>query len=427
MFDSDGGIQVAARDDIEPNALRQAELSEAYAKNIAEGKAPYEGVTLRSYGELLWIMAQRNWSGEPLAVNSGRPNLCGIDLSDVNLSGAYLFRANLSGAILIGTNLERADLFQANLTGANIMGANLSGANLYQADLSGADMYQTTLIAATLHLADLSAAGLWAANATDAFLYQASFRGAYLNRADLKGANLQEADLRDATLTRADLRAACLVGARLDEATILRGVILDRRTWLADVAWSGASLTHVELSQAPVLGDEAAIRESKALGRRHYIAACRDAARAYRGLSLALRTQGYLAQASRYRLREQRMERKALRKERRYISWLFSCILNLMCGYGERSARAFVAYMAVVLGFTGAYYGITHLFQTKLAELSWDQALVLSLTSFHGRGFFPGSLPLGDWVARAAAVEAVIGLFIELIFVASFSRRFLGN
>jgi hypothetical protein len=41
--------------------------------------------------------------------------------------------------------------------------------------------------------------------------------------------------------------------------------------------------------------------------------------------------------------------------------------------------------------------------------------------------FFPGFLSLGDWVARIAALEAVIGLFIELILIASFSRRFLGN
>ena len=52
---------------------------------------------------------------------------------------------------------------------------------------------------------------------------------------------------------------------------------------------------------------------------------------------------------------------------------------------------------------------------------------MLSLTSFHGRGFFPGYLQLNDWVARIGAVEAVIGLFIELILIATFSRRFLGD
>src|SRR5260370_18632806 len=33
----------------------------------------------------------------------------------------------------------------------------------------------------------------------------------------------------------------------------------------------------------------------------------------------------------------------------------------------------------------------------------------------HGRGFFPGALPLSDWVAGLGPAEAVLGLCIELI------------
>jgi hypothetical protein len=55
------------------------------------------------------------------------------------------------------------------------------------------------------------------------------------------------------------------------------------------------------------------------------------------------------------------------------------------------------------------------------------EALVLSLSSFHGRGFFPSTISLGDPLAIIAAAEAVIGLFIELLFIATFSRRFLGD
>jgi hypothetical protein len=38
-----------------------------------------------------------------------------------------------------------------------------------------------------------------------------------------------------------------------------------------------------------------------------------------------------------------------------------------------------------------------------------------------------GGISLGDWVARLGAVEAVVGLFIELTLIATFSRRFLGD
>jgi hypothetical protein len=161
--------------------------------------------------------------------------------------------------------------------------------------------------------------------------------------------------------------------------------------------------------------------------RQEMVNVCRDVGRSYRALAIELRSQGLLIPASGYRLREQRMERRALGLERNYVAWLGSALLDLVSGYGERPARTFLAYLVTVLTFAGLYFGVTHTLETGLSHLSWDEALVLSLTSFHGRGFFPGFLSLGDWVARLGAIEAVIGLFIELILIATFSRRFLGN
>jgi hypothetical protein len=54
------------------------------------------------------------------------------------------------------------------------------------------------------------------------------------------------------------------------------------------------------------------------------------------------------------------------------------------------------------------------------------EAAVFSLTSFHGRGFFPGGLSLDDPVTVLAALEAVIGLFIEISFIATFTQRCFG-
>jgi hypothetical protein len=64
---------------------------------------------------------------------------------------------------------------------------------------------------------------------------------------------------------------------------------------------------------------------------------------------------------------------------------------------------------------------------TRFTHLRWWEALVVSLGSFHGRGFFPATVTLGGPLAALGMVEAVIGLFIELIFIATFTRRFLGN
>ena len=49
---------------------------------------------------------------------------------------------------------------------------------------------------------------------------------------------------------------------------------------------------------------------------------------------------------------------------------------------------------------------------------------------FHGRGFFPGlgtAASLHNPLVVLAAVEAVIGLFIEISFIATFTQRYFGK
>jgi hypothetical protein len=71
----------ANSDDSEPTPERQAELRAACDANVTAGKAPYEGVHIRTRGELSWIMHERDWSGEPRAGGKDRANLTGADLS----------------------------------------------------------------------------------------------------------------------------------------------------------------------------------------------------------------------------------------------------------------------------------------------------------------------------------------------------------
>jgi uncharacterized protein YjbI with pentapeptide repeats len=336
---------------------------------------------------------------------------------DVSLTGADVFY--LAARVLVGADGDVAEAMERlrRARGDTVLRGTL--------DLSGLDLIGALLTGASLR---------------DATLTQADLRSARLTGADLSYATLTDANLRDATLTQADLhratlirtslenaklKGATLVLCRMDAATTLIGIELDSHTRLGDIVWNGAPPTQVDWSQAPRLGDEDAIAKAKTHADR--IAALRDATRAYRGLTTALRSQSLALPASRYRLHEQRLERRASRLERHYGAWFFSWLLDLVSGYGEEPGRIFAAYLVVVLGFAAAFMGVTHFLETGLSALRPDEALVLSLTSFHGRGFFPGFLQLGDWVARLGAAEAAIGLFIELILIATFSRRFLGN
>ncbi len=105
-------------------------------------------------------------------------------------------------------------------------------------------------------------------------------------------------------------------------------------------------------------------------------------------------------------------------------AWLFSWFLFLISGYGYRLWRSFLAYMLVITGFTTVYYLLGASFQPSLSLVN---ALGLSMTSFHGRGFFPGVTELNDTLTILASIEAFVGLVLEATFIATLTQRFFGK
>jgi hypothetical protein len=196
-----------------------------------------------------------------------------------------------------------------------------------------------------------------------------------------------------------------------------------------DARWGDTNLATVNWSQAGVLGEEEAARALRSSTRARPDPATRlhqfeEAVRANRQLALALRGQGLNEDADRYAYRAQMLQRQVLRRHgkpgRAFGSWL----LDVVSGYGYRWNRTLIAYLLVIGAFAAAYWllgpGAGHTFAP-------DGALVFSVTSFHGRGFFPGGLELENWLARLAALEAVLGLFIEITFIATFTQRFFAR
>ena len=293
--------------------------------------------------------------------------------------------------------------------------------NIIQTETPSAEAPQTDM----LKVVNLSSADLRGRDLTRLRFVGANLSGADLSDTDLTGANLRGANLCGASLLWAKLQSADLSDSEMDSRTNLKRITLDSKTLLGDIRWNGVPVTRVDWSSVPRLGDELDIYTADT--RRQRILACRYAARAYRGLAILLRSQGLLVPASRYRLREQQLERLALRAEGKVLPYLGSLILDFVAGYGERPGRIFTAYLIVISAFATIYWEAANFFTGDAYQLKWYEALVLSLSSFHGRGFFPQMISLGDPLAIIAAIEAVIGLFIELMLIATFSRRFLGN
>jgi hypothetical protein len=230
----------------------------------------------------------------------------------------------------------------------------------------------------------------------------------------------------------AQLPPADLRGAFFDDATDLNDVTLGEPKGgyvsVADLRWRGANLAVVNWPAAMMLGDERIAREQgtsarTSAGAAQELSSYQAAVRANRQLAVALQAQGLNEEASRFAYDAQVLQQHVLWRQRKVGAYLFSRFLNGLAGYGYKPMRSLIAYLLLVIGFAAAYYGLG---LAVHPHLQWYEALVVSLTAFHGRGFFAQQFSPGDPQAIIAAVEAVVGLLIEISFIATFTQRYFG-
>lgn len=456
----------------EIDAERQDQLARRLAvrPDIAASVYPFKGVKL-TRADVEWLLANHDggrgpvdWS-DPAQRDRDGLDLRGAHLGAVDLSGLPLARMygglarnqwewetiTLDQREAAAAELEHADLRQAHLEGAHLGRAHLQRADLREADLEHAD-----LRAARLEGAWLSRARLDGAVLTRAHLHGAYVREASLGQADLTEAHLEGASLRDADLVGSappaggdggdsgdsDAEPADIRGAYLDDSTNLKGTRfgdrrLDRYVPVADVRWGAVNLAMVDWSSFPMLGDEhwARHRTSPEDGRR-VPGEFDTAVRANRQLAVALQAQGLTEVAAHFAYRAQVLRRDLLRLQltrpgetaadrlRTLAAYLVSCALFALAGYGYRPARSLVAYVAVLTGFAAVYYAIGGVVHSPLSLVG---AAVFSVTSFHGRGFFPGGVALDSPLTVLAALEAFAGLVIEVTLIATLTQRLFGR
>ncbi len=106
------------------------------------------------------------------------------------------------------------------------------------------------------------------------------------------------------------------------------------------------------------------------------------------------------------------------------LQWLVSWLLGTLAGYGDRLGRLFLTYLVTVSAFAALMF----VFAGRAPSMdSIRDVYVLSITSFNGRGIHPPGLRLTDALATLAAIEVFVGLAIEGIFIAAFTRRVTGG
>lgn len=444
------------RAESEIDQKRQAELEQcrAIVPNIEQGYYPFKGMKLNR-ADVEWLLATHengqgpvDWRNEDQRKRKGL-DVRGADLSHVDLHDLPL--ACLQGGLwwdateeqrvkaavfAEGANLSGAQLQQAHLVEAHLKNANLRNAQLQRAKLGNADLKEADLTWAQLELVDLTGAQLQGAKLSWVKLEQANLAKAQLEGAILNNAQLQGTKLYGAHLEGADLRRAQLQETDLDDAFFGSSQGVGPR--LADVKWGDTNLAVVHWSQVTFLSDEHWARQNgKAKDKKTRLREYEGAVRANRQLAVALQAQGLNEVAGRLAYRAQILQRGVLwyqifqsgakiRQRLRMLgAWLFSWFLFLIAGYGYRPGHSFLAYLLFISGFATAYYFLGHAVGPMLSPLG---AFVFSMTSFHGRGFFPGNnISLDDPLAVLAAFEALVGLIIEVTFIATLTQRFFNR
>ena len=412
--------------------------------DVARNIYPFKNVRL-TRADIEWLLAMHEDGQGPVEwVGLRQRGRMGLDLRGANLQGVDLRRlplARVYGGLTIeewkGATLEQRDGAGVRLEGADLSEAHLEGAILRGAHLEGAILRKAAMQEAVLYRAHLNGA---------------YFRDAHLERANLAGANLEGAYLRSAYLEGADLRKAFF-----DSRTSLEGAALSSKrvecARVAEVCWSDVNLSLVDWTHITMLGDEHKARQRTTYGDVvkdliKQLEDYREAVRAYRQLANAMRAQGMNEEAVPFAYRAQVLQRAVLwrelllgqdvslqkdgsqtmarqwirvlrRRVRVFGAYLFSWFLDILAGYGYKPGRSMFIYLLVIAGFATCYDVFGH--------LSMLEALIFSVTSFHGRGFLPGPFALSSPVTALAALEAVMGLFIEISFIATFTQRFFGR
>ena len=413
------------RSEPEIDEARQHFLIErrAIVPDLDEGIYPFKGIKL-DRADVEWLLATHENGRGPLHwyddIQSGRK---GLDLRGADLRGADL--RNLPLACMLGglnwrertRTPERRDRAAVHMEGAILSWAHLEGAELYMAHFEKADLYMAHLEGASLRKAHFEGASL---------------RKAYLGgKSNAAGKRKREGKPYQGipiTLPAADMRATFF-----DNTTDLESISFGNERHgtvrVADTHWEGANLAVVDWSKIKLLGDEAKARKKldesgKEKSIAINIAEYREAVRANRQLAVALQGQGLNEEAARFAYRAQRLQREVLLLQKKPAAFIFSIFLDLLAGYGYKPIRSLIAYLLVILGFAITYFILGGIVGPQLSPLG---SLVFSLTSFHGRGFFPGGIRLDDPLTVVSALEAVVGLTIEISFIATFTQRYFGK
>lgn len=237
--------------------------------------------------------------------------------------------------------------------------------------------------------------------------YRANLTGAHLFNLKLNNGSLMKADMRESNLHCADLEGTNLLGTKLHEAKL-------------DNLNVGGKLYQERQAEAHLLKGE----KTQAIDNYE------QAEEVYRQLRKCAENQGLFNLAGRYSYRERVVHRKQL--SRWTAKWLFSHVMDLLCGYGEKPENTIT--FSILLIFTCAlgyfffgvnYYNDPIVFDADAGFFdnlsTFFMALYYSVVTFTTLGY--GDITPFGITRFIAVIEAFLGSFTIALFVVVFVKR----
>jgi len=299
-------------------------------------------------------------------------NLSGKIFEDsIDLRGLQLQMINLNSAVLEKSHLEGTLLTHANFEGAFMQEAHLEGAHM-----SGACLINCELISAHLEKARIVAAHLEHANLFDAYLEEADLINAFLEKTRLSNAHLQGAQMQ--------------------------GAIITADTELEYVDWGNY-----------VLGEE---KEAEKEDKKHLL---KWAEVTYRRLKIWYTEHGMHDIAAKFFYREMEAKRKAQNWKKEPHLKLWSLIMRILCGYGEKPERVVISAAAVLLAAAFVYFLLGSFWEWS----AFWRSLYFSTVSFTALGYGSWVNTTSDVIRGLGAAESFLGVFMMALFLVTFTRK----
>ena len=365
---------------------------------------------------------------------SGSSLIEGIDLSGLDLKGIILKNISCLSVdpvkAMFDVYTEEIPINEIVKKGGMKLGVNFQGSRMSYAQLNGANLRFSNFHKSELARTNLSDAKLEFSIFNKALLVDANLRGAHLTGTYLEGASLEMAHLEGAHLGSAKFSNETKM-ATIDWGNFIIGEEKTHSYRLAEETYRHLKKWYTDNGMYDIAG-EFFFREMTA---RRYNYWFNDS---FKRLVDEMIGSINVSDNIEEEIKDFTETVESIEKFRKMptlllqfvirpkhpFKWLWSKIISILCGYGERPARVISSGVMTILLFTLVFFLVNQSFNWP----GFWHSIYFSFVSFTAIGY-GGWVDKNwinienNWILGLGVVETILGVFMMALFLVTFTRK----